>query len=239
MTPEETLTQATALLLDFDGPVCAVFAGIPVSTVADQLRQVLADGGHANLPAPIATSEDPFDVLRYAAELSENDARLVEAAFTAHELEAVSTSTPTAGSHDLIKDWHASNRPIAIVSNNSVTAIQAYIDFYNLSSSIDYISARTGPDVRLLKPSPHLLNQASAALDVAPGDAVFIGDSLTDIEAARIAGVHSIGYANKPEKSSAFADADAVTHTMIELTAAFAESQRSKSERSHEPGSYH
>ncbi len=147
MTAEEILVHARALMLDFDGPICSVFAGIPASTVANQLRDVLADGGHTDLPEAVATSADPFDVFRYAATLGEEEARYVEAAFAAHDVEAISSAAPTDGAHELIEAWHESGRPLAVVSNNGVPAISTYLDFYSLRSSINYISARTGPDV--------------------------------------------------------------------------------------------
>jgi phosphoglycolate phosphatase len=49
-----------------------------------------------------------------------------------------------------------------------------------------------------------------------------VGDSVTDIEAARAAGVRSIGYANKPGKFGQLtaAGADAVVTEMAALAAA-------------------
>lgn len=211
MTPKDVLAHASALLLDFDGPVCSVFAGVPAATVADQLRDILADGGHVNLPENIATSADPFDIFRYAASLGEEEARHVEAAFTAHEVEAICTSNPTDGAHDLIEAWHTSGRPLAIVSNNSAAAITAYLDLYDLHASVDCISARTSPDASLLKPNPYLLNQAAVTLATSPDECAFIGDSVSDIEAARAAGVRSIGYANKPGKTIQMINARADT----------------------------
>ncbi|MEU0793838.1 HAD-IA family hydrolase [Amycolatopsis sp. NPDC005961] len=219
MTVEEILNEASALLLDFDGPVCSVFAGIPASTVADQLRGVLADGGYTDLPKAVADSADPFDVLKYAASLGEDESRYVEAAFAAHEVEAIASATPTTGAHELIEAWHESNRPLAIVSNNGEPAISAYLDLHNLRTSINFVSARTRTNVAQLKPSPHLLDQAVAALDITPGRSVFIGDSTSDIEAAQAAGIRSIGYANKPGKRSSFGSvgADAIIHALTGL----------------------
>ncbi|MFD9895064.1 HAD family hydrolase [Amycolatopsis sp. NPDC059027] len=219
MNPADLLTQARVLLLDFDGPVCSVFASIPASTVADQLREILAEGGHAELPEAVAASADPFDVLRYAATLGADEARYVEAAFTAHEVEAIPGATPANGAHDLIEAWQVSGRPLAIVSNNSAAAISVYLDLYNLRPAVDTVQARTSSDAGLLKPSPHLLRQAIATLDVSPGDCVFVGDSVTDIQAAHAAGVRVIGYANKPGKRAKFttAEADAITETLASL----------------------
>ncbi|MGW4059103.1 HAD family hydrolase [Amycolatopsis sp. NPDC004747] len=221
MRAADMLDRARALFLDFDGPVCSVFAGIPASTVANQLRTVLSDGGHTDLPKTVATSADPFDVLQYAAMLGEDEARYVEAAFAAHEAEAISTAAPATGAHELIEAWHESGRPLAIVSNNGVPAISAYLDLYDLRTSVNFVSGRTSSNVALLKPSPYLLSQAAAALNVTTDEAVFVGDSASDIEAAQSAGVHSIGYANKPGKvaSLSVAGAEAIIDTLTSLTA--------------------
>jgi hypothetical protein len=52
------LNQTGALFLDFDGPVCDVFAGLPAPVVVDQLCVVLADGGYGD-PPPEIESSDP------------------------------------------------------------------------------------------------------------------------------------------------------------------------------------
>jgi phosphoglycolate phosphatase len=67
---------------------------------------------------------------------------------------------------------------------------------------IDYVAARTSHDPNLLKPSPYLLNQAIVALGVVPTDCVLVGDSVTDMQAAQLAGVLRVGYANKLGKSA-------------------------------------
>jgi phosphoglycolate phosphatase len=220
MTAAEMLAHARALFLDFDGPVCSVFAGISASTVADQLREVLVDGGHTDLPEAVATSTDPFDVFQYAASLGEDEARYVEAAFAAHEVEAISSAVPASGAHELIEAWHESGRPLAIVSNNGAPAINAYLDLYDLRTSINFVSARVSPDAALLKPNTHLLQQATTALAIPPDDTVFIGDSTTDIDAAQAAGVRSIGYANKSGKAAwlAVAGAEAIIEALTSLT---------------------
>jgi phosphoglycolate phosphatase len=214
MSAAVVLSQAHALLLDFDGPVCSIFAGIPAPIVAGQLRQVLADGGHSDLPGSVEKSEDPFDVLRYATTLGDEEASYVESAFTAHEVEAVASAVPTDGTHDLIRSWVNSGRPIAVVSNNSTAAVSAYLDLYNIRSFVGVISARTGPDISKLKPSPFLIRRAITDLKVDSRACVLIGDSQTDIIAARAAAVWSIGYANKPGKLEKLSSADAITQTM-------------------------
>jgi len=219
-TLRHILARTTALLLDFDGPICNVFAGLPTSAVVQQLCVVLLDGGHTDLPAELTKSDDPFEVLAYAASLGEDEARYVNAAFTAHELEAVATAEPTPGAHNLIHAWTAAGRPLAIVSNNSTTAIHAYLDLYGLRRHITYVSARTSPDPALLKPHPYLLIQAISALNASTAAATFLGDSTTDIQAAHAAGIMSIGYINKPGKTTELvtAGADTVICTPAKIT---------------------
>ncbi|QFU94281.1 HAD family hydrolase [Amycolatopsis sp. YIM 10] len=196
----ELLANAKALLLDFDGPICSVFAGLPASTVAEQLRVVLADGGHTELPESVATTDDPFDVFRHAATLGDDEARYVEAAFTALEVEAITTAEPTPGAHDLIHAWRKTGRPLAIVSNNSAIAIETYLRFADVKKQVDHICAREFHDPSLLKPSPHLTRVATINLQLPAFSCILVGDSGTDMLSARSAGVTPIGFANKVNK---------------------------------------
>lgn len=199
------LANADALLLDFDGPICDVFAGFPAHLVADQLRRVLAEGGYTELPAEIEKTEDPFDVFYYAATLGADEAEYVEATQRAHEVEAVASSEPTPGAHDLIKAWHTNGRMTAIVSNNSTAAVETYLHLHELSARVDYVSARAGFDPSRLKPRPFLLQQASERLKIPAMRCALVGDSLTDIQAAHAVGTPVLAYANRPGKVELFA----------------------------------
>lgn len=198
------LASADALLLDFDGPVCSVFAGFPAAVVAGQLRRVLAEGGYNELAPEVEKSDDPFDVLNYAALMGADEMRFVEAALRAHEVEAIATAKPTLGAHRLIRLWHSTGRKLAIVSNNSTAAVEAYLHLHSLTACIDFVSARTNPNPALLKPKPFLLCRAHDVLGIKNDRSVLVGDSVTDIQAAHAAGSSVIGYANKPGKTELF-----------------------------------
>lgn len=201
------LSTTEALLLDFDGPICSVFAGFPAPIVADQLRDTLTERGHA-IPDNVRESTDPFDVLFHAVKLGPDEGRYLEASFRTHEIEATQSAEPTPGAHELIRAWSETGRPLAIVSNNSVAAIKTYLALHNLYAYVDLVSARPDADIALLKPNPHLVTAASRRLNVQEDRCTFIGDSLTDVEAAKAAGVRSIAYANKPGKTAAFVQAE-------------------------------
>lgn len=200
-TLRRILANTEALLLDFDGPICSVFSGFPAPIVADQLRGILAEGGHTTLPEPIQTATDPFDILFYAATLGPEEARYVEAAFRAHEVEAMQTAQPTRGAHELIRVWKSVGKQLGIVSNNSGECIEVYLNKHNLETCVDNVSARRSADVGLLKPSPHLVLSAARALATSPSRCAFVGDSRSDLESATAADVAAIGFANKPGKA--------------------------------------
>jgi len=213
------LGESEALLLDFDGPVCDLFACLPASVVADQLCVVLADSGHTELPPDVEKSSDPFDVLKYAATLGQAEADHVNAAFTAHEVEAIATAVPTPGAHALICDWSTAGRQLAIVSNNSRTAVDAYLELHDLQRHVSYVSGRGSADPTLLKPNSYLIYAAIRALKVQSSESIFIGDSLSDLIAARGSSVAFIAYANKPQKIDAFAyQSVAITTDLAHLT---------------------
>jgi phosphoglycolate phosphatase len=203
------------LLLDFDGPICSIYAGLPAPTVAEKLRQLFPD----ELPDDIANTSDPIEVFTYAATISADMAARVEAEMADLEVAAVPAAEPTPYIHEVIASARESGRTIGVVSNNSFRAVTAYLDRHDLSDGIALVVARTSHDPALLKPSPHLINEAAHGLDADPAETALIGDSLTDIEAARDANVASVGYANKPGKRERMAElrAGAVITSMADL----------------------
>lgn len=213
------LQRARVLLLDFDGPICSIFAGHPAPQIARELLDALHDDGHP-VPEGDDAPTDPFDVLRYAATLGPDAAEQTEARLRAAELAAVPTARPTPHAAELIRAWRHDGRQVAAVSNNSQPTLTAYLDRHGIE--LDAIVGRTSPDPGLLKPSPHLVLRALDALEASPDDALLIGDSPSDIHAARHAALATIGYANKPGKAARLADAGAraVIDDMLTLTAA-------------------
>ena len=207
-TVDDIIARTSYVLLDFDGPVCDIYAGLPAATVAERLRKLLTGQG-VILPAYITESGDPIEVFIYSATISPSVAAKVEAEMTDQEAEAVATSRPTPYVHDVVTSCRDSRRPIAVVSNNSDRAVRAYLALHGLDDRIELIAARTSSDPGLLKPSPHLIDQAITGLGAPPGQCVLIGDSTTDMEVAELVGIDSIGYANKPGKHARLADAGA------------------------------
>jgi phosphoglycolate phosphatase len=203
------------LLLDFDGPICSIYAGLPAPTVADKLRKLFP----GELPDDIVNTPDPIEVFTYSATVSDEMAARVEAEMADLEVAAVPTAEPTPYVHEVIASARESGRIIGVVSNNSPRAVNAYLDRHGLSDGIRLVVARTSHDPALLKPSPHLINEAVRGLDAEPTAVSLVGDSFTDIEAAHLADVASIGYANKSGKRERMAElrAGAVINSMADL----------------------
>ena len=208
MTPSglrELLAPTRHVLLDFDGPICSVFATITSTAVACRLSKILTGAG-ITPPTEITDTDDPFDILRYALTHAPELAATVETAFRAEEVAAAATATPTPGAVETIHACHDTGRTVAIVSNNSDDAVHTYLTTHQLTDQINYISARTPADIARLKPHPHLVTQAIYALGAEPATCILVGDSLTDIHAAHTAGTPAIGYANKTTKPTRFTD---------------------------------
>ncbi len=140
----------------------------------------------------------------------------VERALQAAELDAVATAAPTPDSVEFMKACQLTNRPVAIVSNNSQPAITAYLDQMGLAGLVAHIEGRDPRNPALMKPHPATLERAVAALHGRAQTAVLVGDSITDLEAAHRAGIRSLGYANHPDKVLTLtgAGADAVATSM-------------------------
>jgi hypothetical protein len=63
---DEILSRTRRLLLDFDGPICSLFAGTNTAPVAGLLRGVLRRRG-VTLPAAVADTGDWFSIMSFAA----------------------------------------------------------------------------------------------------------------------------------------------------------------------------
>jgi phosphoglycolate phosphatase len=209
------IARTRHLLLDFDGPICSIYAGLRAPIAAEKLRKLFP----GELPDDIANTLDPIEVFSYSATVSDEMAARVEAEMADLEIAAVPTAEPTPYVHEVIASARESGRVVGVVSNNSPRAVKAYLDRHGLSGGIRLVVARTSHDPALLKPSPHLIDKAVRGLDADPVATVLVGDSFTDIEAAHSAGVASIGYANKPGKLERMMElqAGAVITSMADL----------------------
>ncbi|MEV3932232.1 MULTISPECIES: HAD family hydrolase [unclassified Streptomyces] len=203
--PYALLMAATCVLFDFDGPLCRLFPGRRGVEVAQRLSRRLAGFGHD--PASVAASVergDPLGVLVEASKLFPDDQALLTALddlLTAEEEAlAAGDAVPTTGAAELVRTLGAAGTRLAVTTNNSRRAVEAYLAREGLVASFDgHIHGRTADPARL-KPDPDCLHRALGSTGASAAGALMIGDSAADRLAAGKAGVAFLGYAENARK---------------------------------------
>ncbi|RAO38958.1 Phosphoglycolate phosphatase [Micromonospora noduli] len=221
------LGEVGAVLLDFDGPVCSIFAGYPAPQVAAELVDVLRRRG-VDVPPDLASEPDPLEVLRRTGAAGDHGITLaVEDALCAAERRAVETAEPTPYGREVIVAARQAGMQVAAVSNNSAGAVAAYLAAHRLAGYVSPVVGRAYADPGRMKPNPEPILQAVHALGEPLGRCVLVGDSQSDIEGARAAGIAVVGYANRPSKVEAFrvAGADVVITSMDALASALLDAE--------------
>ncbi len=208
-TLAEVLGATRAVLFDFDGPICDVFAGSPAPDVARHLAETLA-GYDAALGSKARGTDDPMEILRLSPQGGEPALRAIEEELTKAEVTAVKLAgPPIPGAVAALEATRSSGRKVAIVSNNSAACVRAFLMLHGLRHLVDAVVGRAPYWPDAMKPDPHSLLLAASQLDTHPHHCALIGDSVTDVEAAKATGGPSIGFANKPGKVHALGDAGA------------------------------
>ncbi|MFJ9787811.1 HAD family hydrolase [Amycolatopsis sp. NPDC101161] len=206
----QVLAESAAVIYDFDGPICGVFAGLPAEGVARQLELTIG--------VQVGT-DDPLEVLRYAHQLGSTAVEAVERQLIAAELLAVETASLTRGGLTSMCSLAARGKATGILSNNSFEAVSKFMQKAVVDQWRGPIIGRPFGRPALMKPNPYGLDLMLSQLEVRGADAVFIGDSTSDIEVAKSRGVCSVGLANKPGKREMLVEAGAefVVDNMVEL----------------------
>lgn len=211
----EVVDSTWPVLLDFDGPVTHYFINGRNQRLADQLRRVL-EQHNVTVPEDVINTYDPLTVLRWAAlHTSTEIASEVDAASVEGEYQCALEAEPTPGAADLLAACRRVGRPVVIVSNNAGGPIGAFLARYQLEHLVDAIIGRTRNRPDLMKPNPHLVDQALDFLDQPASNCVLVGDSVTDIQVATATHVKSIGYAKTPKRGNELVAAGAnalITH---------------------------
>lgn len=195
----DLVARARVVLLDFDGPICSVFAGYPsVRAVSAGLRALEAAG--FDIRPEWLSLEDPHRLLTEVATHMPGAIDIAEDALTRSEIHAVDSAQITAGVTVLIDQVTGRGQQWAVVSNNSAESIAHFCSRKDFARTPSLIVGRPKGEPHLMKPNPFALNHALEILWAPARDAVFIGDSVSDIQAGKAVGIPTIGYANKPAK---------------------------------------
>ncbi|MFB6891815.1 hypothetical protein ACFCX4_21200 [Kitasatospora sp. NPDC056327] len=148
------------VLLDFDGPVCSVFAGLPAPEVARRLREGLLAAGEQAL-AGAEEEGDPLALLPLISNARPDLTETADAALAALETEAVRGARPTPGGASVLRACARSGRLVSVVSDNAGAAIESYLAEHGLS---DYVVGVFGcaPGRPTSRPGRSLASQRSA-----------------------------------------------------------------------------
>ncbi|MES4886460.1 HAD family hydrolase [Streptomyces sp. NPDC096012] len=220
----ELITRARVVLWDFDGPICRLFAGHKAERVAAELVEWLELRGLRGLLTDTERETlDPQVVLRAVGRRHPGSDLVteLEERLTQEELRAVASALPTAYADPLIRTWTAVGAQLAVTTNNSPRAARSYLETRGLTGCFaPHLYGRT-EHLHHLKPHPHCLNRALAAMRAAPAAALAIGDAVSDMAAAREAGVPFLGYARNEsqEKRLRAAGAEYVVRSLEPLLA--------------------
>lgn len=121
--------------------------------------------------------------------------------FLAHyRAEPVALTSLYPGARELIEALCEANVPLAICTNKPQDLTMLILDRMNLTGHFPVVWG--GEAGKPLKPAAACLRNVCVALGVSPGETIMVGDSLTDVEAARAAGCPVIvvahGYERRP-----------------------------------------
>lgn len=208
-------TQPSAILFDLDG------------TLVDSIELIVAAAMNAfacrpgpspseaqirnTIGRPLPTTFGPWLV-------DENDLPFLISKYREYQLEHHDRLTSAyEGIVDAVSGLHAAGCRMAIVTSKVGFMAERALVHTGLSS---YMQCVIASDTTIRhKPDPEPVRVALERLAVSPDEAIFVGDSPYDMQAARAAGVHALGVAWGAFTVEALLDAgaEAVIHEPIEL----------------------
>jgi phosphoglycolate phosphatase len=173
-----------AIIFDFDG------------TLVDSYQAITASVNHVraahHLP-PLQEPEVRRCVGRGPAYLLEHtvpgtDLENDLALYRAHHPSVLRSGTRLLpGAAETVRMLKGSGLHLAVCSNKPRDFTRELLDYLGLAPSMDVV---IGPeDAARIKPAPDMLLAALKRLNVAPAEALYVGDMVVDVETARAAGV--------------------------------------------------
>ncbi|MFO8080198.1 MAG: HAD family hydrolase [Armatimonadota bacterium] len=132
--------------------------------------------------------------------------REVELAFT-------SVASPFPGVPETLERLRECGHRVGIITRNCRAGVHSVFSRHPLHHEI----LLTRDDVERVKPDPAHLHEALQALDVAPEDALMVGDHITDIEVGHAAGTWTAGVLTAKTTREQFVEAGA--HLVLESAA--------------------
>jgi pyrophosphatase PpaX len=207
------MQRYTTVLFDWDGTLART-----LDIWLASLRSALQKRGHFLTDTEIGANYDTFRQW-FEAHGHGNAAQLIdEALHIAHGDIPEVVLYPDA--RLVLERLHTKGIRLGLVTTSRHRAVDPLLRKYELESLFTVIVC--GDDVTALKPDPEPLLQAMARLEAVPAQTLMVGDSASDIQAAKSAGIDSIlFYPPAHETFYVFQDLQLLqpTHTIHDLRA--------------------
>jgi HAD superfamily hydrolase (TIGR01509 family) len=206
-----------AVIFDVDGTLvdsvdgharawAAAFTEAGYHIPAERIRPLIGMGGDRILPALIpGASEDREPGKTIAARRKE--------IFRERELSFV---RPTRGARELLIAVRARGARVVVASSAKKDELDGLLARGDLGPLVDVAS--TSDDADSSKPAPDIVEAALAKAAVPPADAVMVGDTRYDVEAAHRAGVACVALLCGGADPATLAGAEAIYRDPAELT---------------------
>lgn len=208
----ELAHAAELVLLDLDGPVARLFPGDTWLEVSAQVRALAARHGDEALVEALGDEPDHVQCLRVVGALAPHLLPQLSAPCTDLELQAARRVRPPEHALAFIEQALDRGSLVAVVTNNDPGVVPLLLEPVRpgLSSLLLGVYGRSPDRVDDLKPAPDLLRAALADGGADPARSLFLGDSVTDVEAGLAAGVVVVGVADDAGRRAQLLDAGAV-----------------------------
>lgn len=217
--PTGLLNGTQAILLDFDGPVSRFFEGYDTAAIAEEIKELLTEHGVA-LPDTVLATTDPHALLRLLRSEVFTESRpgigrqktleLAEGIVTDHEYRVVGRAPLDERVESVIGLLRKGGKRLVVVSNNAEGPVRAYLEHHGLHDAFEAVFGRDPVELGHMKPDPHCVLRALKHLGADPAACLLVGDQLTDLTAARKAGVPFFGYARSTAVAARMRDEGAV-----------------------------
>jgi len=135
--------------------------------------------------------------------------------FMEHELETI---PPTRGARELLEAVRARGARVVVATSAKQEELDALLARGDLGALVDVAS--TGDDADESKPAPDIIEAALQKAGVGAGEAVMVGDTQYDIEAAHKAGVACVALLCGGNDPATLREADATYADPAELNGA-------------------
>jgi HAD superfamily hydrolase (TIGR01509 family) len=211
MDARAVVASAELVLVDFDGPLARLLPGERWLELSAQVRTRAGELGGPELEQALEGQPDHVQCLRTAAGLAPELGLPLADLVTRAELAAACDIAPGPDAVVFLEQC-LERSAVAVITNNDPRVVGLVLDRDRpgLTDRLAAVLGRVDDRLDDLKPSPAMLFQALRTTGTQAGAAVFLGDSVTDVEAGRAAGVQVVGVAVEADRRQELLDAGAV-----------------------------